>query len=96
MSTEQPTPPATDPAGEAPVATSHDQHLGDPLSSREREVLMLLVDGSSTKAIAESLFISINTARHHVQRIIRKRGAHSRLEAVAIAQRRGLTSEPRE
>ena len=66
----------------------------DTLTAREREVLRLLAEGSSTREIAEQLFISHNTARNHVQRMIRKLGAHSRLEAVAIAHRRGLVDRP--
>ncbi len=60
------------------------------LTTRESEVLMLLADGVATKEIGERLFISLNTARNHVQRLIAKLGAHSRLEAVAIARRNGL------
>jgi DNA-binding NarL/FixJ family response regulator len=60
------------------------------LSSREREVLALLADGLATDAIADRLFISRNTVRAHVQRVITKLGAHSKLEAVAIARRNGL------
>jgi len=60
------------------------------LTARELEVLALLGRGVSTRGISERLFISLNTARNHVQRTIAKLGAHSRLEAVAIARRSGL------
>lgn len=60
------------------------------LTAREAEVLALLADGVSTREIASRLFISLNTARNHVQRLIAKLGAHSRLEAVAVARRNGL------
>jgi DNA-binding NarL/FixJ family response regulator len=60
------------------------------LTQREHEVLVLLADGLSTREIAQQLFISLNTARNHVQRLIAKLGAHSRLEAVAVARRNGL------
>ncbi|MEZ5260458.1 MAG: response regulator transcription factor [Acidimicrobiales bacterium] len=60
------------------------------LSRREREVLRMLADGLGTEAISEALFISRNTVRAHVQRVISKLGAHSKLEAVAIARRSGL------
>jgi DNA-binding NarL/FixJ family response regulator len=60
------------------------------LTSRELEVLGLLAEGASTRELADRLYISLNTARNHVQRAIRKLGAHSRLEAVAIATRAGL------
>lgn len=60
------------------------------LTNREAEVLTLLADGVSTREVAARLFISLNTARNHVQRLIAKLGAHSRLEAVAVARRNGL------
>lgn len=60
------------------------------LSRREREVLELLVDGLSNRTIAERLYVSVNTVRNHVQRVITKLGAHSKLEAVAIAVRTGI------
>ncbi len=65
------------------------------LTTREAEVLLLLADGVSTREIATRLFISLNTARNHVQRLIAKLGAHSRLEAVAVARRNGLLDDPR-
>jgi len=60
------------------------------LSKREREVLTLLADGLGTEAIAAAMFISRNTVRAHVQRVITKLGTHSKLEAVAVARRSGL------
>jgi len=57
------------------------------LTTRELEVLKLLAKGHSTEGIANQLFISINTVRNHVGRILNKLGAHSKLEAVAIAAR---------
>lgn len=60
----------------------------DALTSREREVLRLLVAGKSTSELAEALFVAPATARNHIQSIMHKLGAHSRLEAVAIANQR--------
>ncbi|MGE3445496.1 MAG: response regulator transcription factor [Acidimicrobiia bacterium] len=60
------------------------------LTSREHEVLRLLADGLSTSELCAHLYVSRNTARAHVQRVITKLGAHSKLEAVAIARRAGL------
>ena len=57
------------------------------LTKREREVLELLTTGLGNGAIAERLYISAATARTHVQNILTKLGAHSKLEAVAIAAR---------
>ncbi len=67
------------------------QHgLGSDLTSREREVLDLLAEGASKEAIARRLFVSTNTVRNHIQNVLTKLGAHSRLEAVAVASREGL------
>ena len=60
------------------------------LTVREREVLSLLAGGTSTAAIGQRLHIARNTARAHVQRVIEKLGAHSKLEAVAVARRTGI------
>ena len=57
------------------------------LTARELEVLQLLARGFSTETIADRLFISANTVRNHVSKILTKLGAHSKLEAVAIATR---------
>src|SRR5256885_12297069 len=59
----------------------------EPLTARELEVLRLLASGTSTTAAAESLGISTATLRAHVQAVLRKLGAHSRLEAGAQAAR---------
>jgi len=57
------------------------------LTSRQAEVLELLERGRSTKQIAEELHLSTETVRNHVRHLLRAVGAHSRLEAVAIANR---------
>ena len=62
----------------------------DPLSPREHDVLAMLMLGLGTDAIAAGLCISENTCRGYVKSLLWKLGAHSRLEAVAIARRRGL------
>ncbi|MGE5497801.1 MAG: response regulator [Syntrophothermus sp.] len=60
------------------------------LTSREKEVLTGLSDGSSYHDIAQNLFISIDTVRHHIRNIYRKLHVHSQSEAVAKALRKGL------
>lgn len=60
------------------------------LTAREHEVLALLVEGASNKAIARALGVSIHTAKFHVASLTEKLGASGRLEAVAIAIRSGL------
>lgn len=63
-----------------------------PLSEREQGVLRLLAAGESSKAIAGKLCISPATVRNHIQHILEKLGAHSRLQALAIAFRPGASS----
>ena len=60
------------------------------LTPREREVLQRLAEGRATGEIATLLGIGERTVRSHVERILRKLHAHSRLEAVAIGRRLGL------
>jgi PAS domain S-box-containing protein len=56
-----------------------------PLTPRQAEVLDLLERGRSTKQIADELHLSTETVRNHIRHLFRAIGAHSRLEAVAIA-----------
>jgi DNA-binding NarL/FixJ family response regulator len=63
---------------------------GTVLTEREREILFLIADGLTNHAIAARLVLSVHTVRTHVQTILGKLGAHSKLEAVATAKRRRL------
>jgi PAS domain S-box-containing protein len=60
------------------------------LTPRQAEVLRHLEAGRSTSQIADDLSLSVETVRNHIRAVLRKLGAHSRLEAVAIARQRGL------
>ncbi len=60
------------------------------LSDREKEVINLLAEGNNYQEIAEVLFISVDTVRHHIRNIYKKLHVHSQSEAVAKAIRRGL------
>jgi DNA-binding CsgD family transcriptional regulator len=64
--------------------------LVEPLTPREGEVLALLVEGLSNRAIAARLGISEHTAKFHVGAVLGKLGAESRAEAVTLAARLGL------
>ena len=57
------------------------------LTPRQAEILELLERGRSTRQIADELQLSIETVRNHIRHLLRAIGAHSRLEAVAIANR---------
>ena len=65
-------------------------HLPDPLTSREFEILQLIVDGSSNKEIADKFTISTNTVKKHVTHLFDKLGAKTRLQAVEKARQNGL------
>jgi two-component system, NarL family, nitrate/nitrite response regulator NarL len=69
--------------------------MASQLSPREREVLALLVEGASGRAVASTLNISLNTVRTHVQNILTKLQVHSRLEAATFAVRHGIVQVPR-
>jgi two-component system, NarL family, response regulator LiaR len=69
---------ATDPAQE------------EGLTSRELEILKLMVHGDSNPEIAEKLFVSRSTVKFHVSNILMKLGTATRTEAVAVAVQRKL------
>jgi DNA-binding CsgD family transcriptional regulator len=60
------------------------------LTPRQFEVLRLLARGASTRQIADALGISRETVRNHVRGLLAALEAHSRLEAIVEARRRGL------
>lgn len=62
----------------------------DLLTEREREVLQLVAEGLTNKAIAWQLHISDHTVKFHVNAIMTKLGSQSRTEAVVQATRLGL------
>jgi DNA-binding NarL/FixJ family response regulator len=73
--------------GKKPSSQSEEQNI---LTPREKEILSGLVEGNSFKAIADSLFISIETVRFHFRNIYKKLHVHSQSEAVAKAIKEGL------
>jgi DNA-binding CsgD family transcriptional regulator len=64
--------------------------LDQPLTPREVEVLTLLAEGASNKAIARRLGISVHTAKFHVGQLLDKLDATGRTDAVAHAARLGV------
>jgi DNA-binding NarL/FixJ family response regulator len=70
------------------------RELGSDLTPREREILRLMTAGGlGNKDIANQLQLSHHTVRNHVQNILGKLGAHSKLQAVVIAGREGLMDQ---
>ena len=65
----------------------------DVLTPREKEVLRRIVAGQSTGQMADEMEIAINTLRSYVKNVLIKLGAHSRLQAAAVATREDLLSE---
>ncbi len=64
--------------------------LRDRFTGREQEILRLMAEGLDTKGMAARLVVSGTTVRTHVQSVLGKLDAHSRLEAVARATQAGL------
>jgi len=77
-------------AGLESSATTEPPQRNDTLSSRELEVLRLIVAGKSNQQIADELVISPNTVGRHVSNIFDKIGAANRAEAATYALRQGL------
>ncbi len=65
---------------------------GDDLTSREREVLALMVEGLSNNQIADRLVLSVSTVKFHVSSILSKLGVESRVAAVTLAIQRHLVT----
>jgi two-component system, NarL family, nitrate/nitrite response regulator NarL len=65
------------------------------LTTRELEVLSLLVEGLNQPEIAERLFISPKTVGKHIEHILPKLGVHNRAQAVALAVRDELVENHR-
>lgn len=69
---------------------THESNDIEPLTLREIEVLNQLSNGSTNKAIAQTLNISEHTVKFHISAILSKLGVSSRTEAVAVGIRSGL------
>ena len=65
----------------------------DVLTPREMEVLRRIVAGQSTAQMADEMEIAVTTLRSHVTSVLSKLGAHSRLQAAAVATREDLLDE---
>ncbi len=61
------------------------------LSTRERQIALLLIDGGCAKTISRDLAIAPGTVRNHIKTVYRKLGLHSQVELMAAARENGLT-----
>lgn len=77
-------------AGEERDRTQEVQMALALLTPREREVLALLAEGLDNQAIAQRLYISPDTARAHVVRVLAKLQVESRLQAAIFALQHGI------
>ncbi len=77
-----------------------DAQLVSALTSRERRVLGLLIDGNAAGRISRDLDISLLTVRTHIRSILAKLNVHTQLEAVTLALKHGWVldgpAEPRQ
>ena len=81
----------------ARIADARDAHATPgvrSLTTREREVLRALAEGLSTREIADQLAISPMTVQSHVKNLLAKLGVHSKVEAVRVAWREGISAVP--
>lgn len=70
--------------------TADGERALESLTAREADVLRALAEGLDNQAIADRLYISQETVRSHIVRILRKLGVESRLQAVLFALRHGF------
>lgn len=95
MSASSTVPEPNEPSSGTPKGTSESlaraqESLPEPLSPRELEVLNLLVEGNSNQQIADTLYVSLATAKTHVRNILNKLAVDDRTQAAVNAMRRGL------
>jgi LuxR family maltose regulon positive regulatory protein len=82
----EPTGPSR-PSGQAPATAPG---LAEQLTRRELEILEMLATGMSNQAIADQLFVALDTVKKHVSHVLSKLGAANRTAAVTRARELGL------
>ena len=73
-----------------PASLSHEDLDNLSFSQRELEVLRLLADGYANQHIAQTLIISINTVKMHLQHLYDKLNVHNRVQAIQRARMLGM------
>lgn len=61
----------------------------NPLSDREKEVLLLAKEGKTANEIAKALYLSPGTVRNYISEVLTKLDAKNRIEAITIAEEKG-------
>lgn len=61
----------------------------NPLTDREKEVLLLAKEGKTTNEIAKTLYLSSGTVRNYISDVLTKLDAKNRIEAIGIAEEKG-------
>ncbi|PHA00356.1 DNA-binding response regulator [Bacillus pseudomycoides] len=61
----------------------------NPLTDREKEVLLLAKEGKTANEIAKTLYLSSGTVRNYISDVLTKLNAKNRIEAIAIAEEKG-------
>jgi DNA-binding NarL/FixJ family response regulator len=72
-----------------PLSESSDEVLSLPLTTRQEEVLQLLMDGLANKEISRVLNLSAETTKNHVTAVLRHFGVKTRVQAVIAATDQG-------
>lgn len=73
----------------APELVDDAFHEENPLTEREKAVLLLMADGKNTKQIAGELFITTGTVRNYISIILDKLNVGNRIEAVTLFKEKG-------
>jgi DNA-binding NarL/FixJ family response regulator len=74
-------------------ASADEPEVIDELTTRETEILQLVVEGLTNREIASSLVISENTVKIHLRNILEKLHLQNRIQAAVYAVRQGLVDE---
>jgi DNA-binding NarL/FixJ family response regulator len=84
------TAPDTTPDAARPTERTMQRRDRNVLTEREIEVLRLVAQGFSSKAIGRQLSIATRTVNYHLTSVFNKLGVDTRAQAVAVATQRGL------